>query len=449
MDTLAVGTGIMASFLAGGLLWASAPFRAALKKKMEAEKARKAEAARAEQERRDKAIAEQDESQAKARKVEMDHQLAMRKVEYSRQLELQKAEQANIAAEEEKRLGRIRRNPVDFVRSLQYRYLRQTEQMNSKLQQSEASLAKANDELEAITAELPGSKAPTTLYTAGLNLAIAFWLLLAVAQAVFTGWIAYTLSNGNLLNTIVITAVLMMVLEAPGIIIGILYERYRAGQTSLAKCRFGSVIAATVLLIVAVGLSSMASYRATIVNQEDLTEVHASMIEARDTGDDFLLNVAQEIEAQVNDRIAKETVYFGIAEAGACLFEATLAFFIPAFFQVKRYRKVKAAVAVAQANRDEVAARLADLEAEKAAEAAQVLYEANIDLSVLNTPVPAAEVIDVEPLKHSALSGMPSMVNEPEHILTEDKADEGISPVKPAAEEDETVVAVVSQGFDE
>jgi hypothetical protein len=449
MDTLAVGTGIVASFLAGGLLWASVPFRAALKKKREAEKIRKAEAARAEQERRNKAIAEQDKAQAKARKVELDHQLAMQKVEHSRQLELQEAEQARIAAEEEKRLGRIRRNPTDFVRSLQYRYLRQTEQMNSELQQSEASLAKANDELEAITAELPGSKAPTTLNTAGLNLALVFWLLLAVAQAVFTGWIAYTLSNGNLLNTIVITAVLMMVLEAPGIIIGILYERYRAGQISLAKCRFGSVIFATVLLIVAAGLSSMASYRATIVNQEDLIETHASMIEARDTGDDFLLSVAQETEAQVNNRIEKETVYFGIAEAGACLLEAALAYLIPAFFQLKRYRKVKAAVAVAQANCDEVAARLTELEAEKAAEAAQVLYEAGIDLSVLNTPAPAAEVVDVEPLKHSALSGMPSTANEPEYILTKDKADEGMPSVKPAAEEEEAVVAAVSQGFDE
>jgi hypothetical protein len=128
--------------------------------------------------------------------------------------------------------------------------------------------------------------------------------------------------------------------------------------------------------------------------------VRATLIDS--TSDEYLQAVASEMEAEIQRNIQVEGTVFAVIEAGVSCAEAIMAFFLPMFFQTMAYRRREHAVTIAARQCEAARDRLAVHEAAKTAAVAQELYEAELNLGMLNGDTPVYPIIDIEPVEIDA-----------------------------------------------
>jgi hypothetical protein len=319
--------------------------------------------------------ADEREKQAASERDKWDRQERVRMADEEKQREKWAREQAE-------KHERLARNPIDRLLAFSYRNLAQTESLNNEARAAGEGYEETKAEFEDFTKEFSDGKAPTTKDLISQTMAAVSWVVLAVVQAVLIGWVLYSLTH-DLLITGFGTLGFVTFLEGPGIIISHLCGLRKKGLITETRQRLGIVVSCAVMVAVIATLAFMAGYRAYLVNEDELISAHASQIVAKEDGDSYLMSVADEKEAQANNRIQHERVFFGVLEAGICLAETILALFIPAYLMTWKYRRRKLALKSAERNRDVAQQRLKSYQVQKLTELAQHMEANDIDLTIL------------------------------------------------------------------
>ncbi|MDR2492500.1 MAG: hypothetical protein LBD25_03425 [Coriobacteriales bacterium] len=346
---------IAAAFIliAAALVWASSP---AISKTMKRAAARSAERSALDREDRDR--------QRLSRAAAEERLRTMR------------------ATEEERLSERAKRSPLDFIRAFMCRNLQATVSIEGAVELATGRLAQANSDLDALTAELPDQQPPTVRDYVVQSIATASWVVLALVQGGLVAWVLFALT-GNLMVTLLGTVVIVAVLEAPGLLLGVLRSKRLGGRIEEGAMRLGMIALGLAMAVFIAVMAFMAGYRAEVVNQPEVTRARASQIVAQEDNDSYTLAVAREVEAQAADKIRRESIIFGVIEGGVCVFETLLALFIPSFFVSRAFRRRAAAQRAASDGLDAAELQKGAYYALKESELAQEFVIHGLDLSLL------------------------------------------------------------------